>query len=75
VLISDMSEFQTYFDKLMHAYLLAVGDNISSLLNPLIDLSWSLCVTGHMVEAQPINDLISQIRLLEQEDRYSTSAA
>jgi tetratricopeptide (TPR) repeat protein len=71
----DMSESQKYMDKLMHAYLLALDDNISSFLNPLIDLSWCLCVTGHVAEAQPVNDLIAQIRSLEHEDRLSISAA
>jgi hypothetical protein len=75
VLLEDTNEFEECLDKLMHTYLLGLDGNISNLLNPLVDLSWTLSVTGHAVKAQPINDLIAQIKLLEHEDRFSTPAA
>lgn len=64
---SKMTEFQKYLDNVLRAYLLTPEEDISILLNPLIDLSWALCIRKCVAEVQPINDLIALIKQLEEE--------
>jgi len=77
VLQNDMSEFSACFENLMRAYLLSqeTEPDSSTLLNALIDLSWSLSVQGHLNEAKPVNSLITQIKQMDEEDRLGTAVA
>jgi tetratricopeptide (TPR) repeat protein len=75
VLQSDLGEFHRYFDHLQSAYLRSGETDVSALLEALIDLSWSLCLQGHLPEVQTVNALISQIKRLEEEDRLGMEVA
>ena len=72
---SNMAEFKKYFDKVVRSYLLAPEESVNILLNPLVDLSWALCVRGCGDEVRPVNELITQIKELENEDKATVSIA
>ena len=72
---SDLAEFKKQLDNLMHTFLLAPEESISLLLDPLVDLSWALCVKGCVPEVQSVNGLISHIKQLEEEDRLASYSA
>jgi hypothetical protein len=64
---SNMTEFEKYLDNLIRIYLLTIDELLSDLLNPLVDLSWTLCVNRRLAEVRRVNHLIAQIKQLEEE--------
>lgn len=71
----DLNEFHIQFENVQRAYLLCAETDLSSLLTPLIDLSWALCIQGNKAEVQAVNNMISQIKQLEEERRLGLVAA
>ncbi len=69
VLQEDMSEYKKSFETVERVYLLSQEADTSVLLDSLIDLSWVLCMQRHLNEAQVVNDLINQIKRLEDEEK------
>ncbi len=65
VLQCDMKEFKKDFETVQRMYLLSVEADVSLLLNSLIDLSWALCLQRLTDEARTVNQLISQIKKLD----------
>ena len=68
-LMSEMGDFQKNFEHVQRIYLLCEETEISILLNSLMDLSWVLCIQGHLEEVKQVNNLINQIKLIDEEDR------
>ncbi len=75
VLQAQLGEFQKCFEDTERFYLLAQDTDPNILLGALIDLSWSLCVKGHMDEVRSVNNLIAQIKQLEEENELAAQVA
>ena len=75
VLQRNMDDFHKYLNNLQLAYLLTTGENTSTLLDPLGDLSWALCVKGYIAEVKSVNSLIAQIKQLEEEYKLESGVA
>jgi len=69
------SELTKYLDNLLRIYLLDSEANISILLGPLVDLSWTLCVSGFIAEVHTVNDLIAQVKQLSEEEKFAQIVA
>jgi hypothetical protein len=72
---ADAPEFENCFEQLTRAYLLSTEEDLSLLLDSLMDLSWAWCVKGNVKEVQRVNELIGQIKQLEQELGHSRFSA
>lgn len=75
VLQEDMAEYERYFDNVQRAYLLCEEADVSPLLDSLIDLSWVLCIRCQLVQVQSVNNMIAQIRQLEEEKKLGLAVA
>jgi len=68
ILNSNMTEFEKYMEQMERAYLLLDQKDLSGLLHVLMDTSWSLCQTGRLEYLRPINEIITQIMTMNEED-------
>lgn len=75
VLQSDMVEFSACIDQLQRAYLLSSETDASDLFGALIDLSWTLCLTERVAFLQPVNEMLQQIKQIEEEERLNVLVA
>lgn len=65
---SRFQEFENAFNEVERIYMCLHNEPDSSLLlDSLISLSWKLCTNGRGTEARRVNDLVAQIKRIDQE--------
>jgi len=72
---SNIEDFHKFFQRAQRVYLNLEESKLSALLGVLIDLSWVLCMQGRVVEVKPVNEMIEQIKRMEEEDRLGILVA